>query len=75
MPGINIMENEPFEKAMRRFKKICEKSGIISDMKKHQRFEKPSERKKRKINSAKRKRIKMEKLFTKNYWDFASPPW
>lgn len=62
MPGIMVKEDEPFEKAMRRFKKVCEKSGIVSDMKKHQRFEKPSERKKRKINAAKRKRIKMEKL-------------
>jgi small subunit ribosomal protein S21 len=67
MPGIFIREDEPFEKAMRRFKKICERSGIISDMKKHQRFEKPSERKKRKINSAKRNRIKMEKLLNKKY--------
>lgn len=62
MPGIIIKVDEPFEKAMRRFKKICEKSGIISDMKKHQRFEKPSERKKRKINAAKRKLIKMAKV-------------
>ena len=62
MPGILIKADEPFEKAMRRFKKVCEKSGVISDMKKHQRFEKPSERKKRKINAAKRKRIKMESL-------------
>jgi small subunit ribosomal protein S21 len=67
MPGILIREDEPFEKAMRRFKKICERSGIISDMKKHQRFEKPSERKKRKINASKRNRIKMEKLFSTKY--------
>ena len=62
MPGIIIKENEPFEKALRRFKKLCEKSGIIEDIKKHQHFEKPSELKKRKMNDAKRKRIKMEKF-------------
>jgi small subunit ribosomal protein S21 len=61
MPGVIVREQEPFEKALKRFKKACEKAGIISDMKKHQHFEKPSERKKRKINAAKRKRIKLEK--------------
>jgi small subunit ribosomal protein S21 len=64
MPGIIVKEEEPFEKALKRFKKSCEKSGIISDMKKHQHFEKPSERKKRKIKAAKRKRIKFEKVFS-----------
>ena len=38
-------------------------ADIISDMKKHQHFEKPSERKKRKVNAAKRKRMKLEKMF------------
>ncbi len=63
MPGVIVREQEPFEKALKRFKKACEKAGIISDMKKHQHFEKPSERRKRKINAAKRKRIKLEKTF------------
>ena len=63
MPGVIIRNEEPFEKALKRFKKSCEKAGIISDMKKHQHFEKPSERKKRKLNAAKRKRIKLEKTF------------
>ena len=78
MPGIIIKGDEPFEKAMRRFKKLFEKSGIISDMKKHQHFEKPSERKKRKINAAKRKRIKMEKLWPilwtwqLKYWELSA---
>ena len=60
MPGVLVRDGEPFEKALRRFKKTCEKSGVISDMKKHQRFEKPSERRKRKLNAARRKRIKFE---------------
>ena len=62
MPGVIVKDDEPFEKALKRFKKSCEKAGIISDMKKHQHFEKPSERKKRKLNAAKRKRIKLEKI-------------
>ncbi|OGG52863.1 MAG: 30S ribosomal protein S21 [Candidatus Handelsmanbacteria bacterium RIFCSPLOWO2_12_FULL_64_10] len=60
MPGVIVRDKEPFEKALRRFKKTCEKAGIISEMKKHQHFEKPSERRKRKLNSARRKREKFD---------------
>tara|TARA_B100000315_G_C14302390_1_gene462434 strand:- start:21 stop:218 length:198 start_codon:yes stop_codon:yes gene_type:complete len=60
MPGIIVRDNEPFERALKRFKKACEKAGVISDMKKNQHFEKPSERRKRKIAAAKRKRMKFE---------------
>ena len=59
MPAIRIRENEPFEKALKRFTKACEKAGLMSDYKKHQHFEKPSERKKRKLNAAKRKQRRM----------------
>ena len=55
MPAVIIRDKEPFEKALKRFKKVCEKAGIISDMKKHQHYEKPSERRKRKNNAARRK--------------------
>ncbi len=55
MTGVKVRDDESFEKALRRFNKLCEKSGILSDIKKHQHFEKPSERKKRKLNAAKRK--------------------
>lgn len=54
MPGIIVREKESFEQALRRFRKACEKSGIISDIKKHQHFEKPSE--KRKKNKLKKSR-------------------
>ena len=64
MPGVIVRDEETFEKALKRFKKACEKAGIISEMKKNQHYEKPSERKKRKINASKRKRIKMEKYFS-----------
>ena len=55
MTGVKVRNDESFEKALRRFNKFCEKMGILSDIKKHQHFEKPSERKKRKMNAAKRK--------------------
>jgi len=55
MPGVIVREKEPFEKALKRFKKACEKAGIMSDMKKNQHYEKPSERRKRQQNAARRK--------------------
>jgi small subunit ribosomal protein S21 len=55
MPGIRVKEGESFESALRRFKKKCEKAGVLSDLRKHQHFEKPSERRKRKENAARRK--------------------
>jgi small subunit ribosomal protein S21 len=55
LPGIRVKENESFESALRRFKKKCEKAGILSDLRKHQHFEKPSEKRKRKANAARRK--------------------
>jgi len=55
LTGVRVRDDESFEKALRRFNKFCEKSGILSDIKKHQHFEKPSDRKKRKVNAAKRK--------------------
>jgi small subunit ribosomal protein S21 len=57
MPGIRVKEGESFESALRRFKKKCEKAGILSDLRKHQHFEKPSERRKRKENAARRKAL------------------
>jgi small subunit ribosomal protein S21 len=55
MAGVRVKENESFESALRRFKKKCEKAGILADLRRHQHFEKPSERRKRKLNAAKRK--------------------
>jgi small subunit ribosomal protein S21 len=58
MPRVIVKEDESFESALRRFKKRCEKEGIMADLRKHQHFEKPSERKKRKLLAARRKTLK-----------------
>lgn len=55
MTGVRVRDDESFERALRRFNKFCEKSGILSDYKKHQHFEKPSESRKRKMAAARRK--------------------
>ena len=63
MNGIYVRDGEPFEKALKRFSKTCERAGILSDVKKYRHFEKPSEERKRKMNAARRKRIRDEKRF------------
>ena len=60
MPAVKVRDGENFEKALRRFTKACEKAGLMSDIRKHQHFEKPSERRKRKLNAARRKMRKLQ---------------
>jgi len=55
MTEVVIHDDESFDRALRRFKKKCEKAGILSDLRKHRHYEKPSERRKRKVNAAARK--------------------
>lgn len=62
MPSVKVRDNESFEKALRRFTKACEKAGLMSEIRKHQHFEKPSERRKRKFNAARRKQRRMMML-------------
>ncbi len=60
LPGIILEENENFDFALRKFKKKCEKEGILSELKKRQHYEKPSVQRKKK-EAASRKRL-MKKL-------------
>lgn len=52
MPYITVRENEPFDIALRRFRRACEKSGVLTDMHKHEFYEKPTQVRKRKVASA-----------------------
>ena len=58
MPIVYSRDGEPFEIMLKRFKKKCERASILSDIKKHQAYEKPSEAKKRIKNVAMRKAMK-----------------
>lgn len=58
MPGIKVREGETFEQALRRFKKQCEKAGILSELRKREHYEKPSIKKKKKKAAAAKKRIR-----------------
>ena len=55
MSEVFIHDDENFERALKRFKKKCEKAGILADLRKHRHYEKPSERRKRKVAAARRK--------------------
>ena len=58
MPKVIVREGESFESALRRFKKQCEKTGILSEIKKREHFEKPSVKRKKKILAAKKRALK-----------------
>ena len=58
MPVIKIRDNEPFEVAMKRFKKQCEKAGILSELKRREYYDKPSVRKKKKAAAARKRALK-----------------
>ena len=58
MPGIKISDDEPFEIALRRFKRQCERSGILSEIKKRQFHEKPSIKRKKKSIAARKRSLK-----------------
>ncbi|MCK5075403.1 MAG: 30S ribosomal protein S21 [Calditrichia bacterium] len=59
MIHIKVRDKENFDRALKRFTKACEKSGLMADIKKHQYYEKPSERRKRSENTARRKMRKL----------------
>ena len=58
MPGVRVRENDTFEVALRRFKKQCEKAGILSELRKRQHYEKPSVKRKRKALAAHKRMLK-----------------
>jgi small subunit ribosomal protein S21 len=58
MPEIRIKENESFENALRRFKRQVEKTGILSEVRRREHYEKPSIKRKKKLIAAKKRAIK-----------------
>ena len=52
MPSVKVRENEPFEFALRRFKRTCEKAGVLAETRKREFYEKPTQERKRKAAAA-----------------------
>jgi len=64
MPGVMVKEDESFESALRRFKKVCEKAGVLSELRKREHYDKPSVRRKKKTLVARKKAAKRVRVLT-----------
>ena len=58
MPNVRVKENEPFEIALRRFKRSCEKAGILTELRRREYYEKPTQERKRKKAAAVKRHMK-----------------
>lgn len=58
MPSVKVKENEPFDVALRRFKRSCEKAGILSEIRRREFYEKPTQERKRKQAAAVKRHLK-----------------
>ena len=58
MPNVRVKENEPFEVAMRRFKRSCEKAGVLAEVRRREYYEKPTTERKRKAAAAVKRHMK-----------------
>ncbi len=70
MTTIHLKENEPFEVAMRRFKRTIEKTGLLTELRAREFYEKPTAERKRKLAAAVKrhyKRIRSQQLPKKLY--------
>ena len=71
MPTVKLRENEPFDIALRRFKRSCEKAGILSEVRRREFYEKPTAVRKRKAAAAVKRHLKKlqreSKRFEKSY--------
>lgn len=58
MPLVRVRDGESFDAALRRFKKQCEKAGVLTEVRKREHFEKPSVVRKRKSIAAQKRMAK-----------------
>jgi len=58
MPSVKVKDNEPFDVALRRFKRSCEKAGVLSEVRRREHYEKPTQERKRKLAAAVKRHAK-----------------
>ncbi len=58
MPNVKVKENEPFEYALRRFKRSCEKAGVVAETRRREFYEKPTQERKRKKAAAVKRHLR-----------------
>ncbi len=56
MPAIKVKENETLDNALQRFKRQCAKSGVLAEIKKREHYEKPSVKRKKKSEAARKRK-------------------
>ncbi|HED24162.1 MAG: 30S ribosomal protein S21 [Dethiobacteria bacterium] len=56
MAEVKIGKNETLDKALKRFKKQCARSGVLSEARRREHYEKPSVRRKKKAEAARKRR-------------------
>ena len=59
MPQVKLKENEPFDIAIRRFKRACEKAGVLAEVRRREFYEKPTSVRKRKAAAAVKRHLKI----------------
>ncbi len=57
MAEIKVGKSETLESALRRFKRSCQKSGVLSEVRKREHYEKPSVRRKKKSEAARKRKF------------------
>jgi len=62
MLKIRARTNESVEQMLKRFKKLCEKEGVTKEIKRVTYYEKPSERRRRRIRKAQRREIREQMM-------------
>ena len=55
MAQVHLNDNESLDNALRRFKRECQRAGVLSDARKHEYYDKPSVKRKKKSQAAKRR--------------------
>ena len=58
MAAIKVKENESLDSALRRFKRQCAKSGVLAELRKREHYEKPSVKRKKKSEAARKRKFK-----------------
>ncbi|MFZ3102577.1 MAG: 30S ribosomal protein S21 [Desulfitobacteriaceae bacterium] len=58
MSEIKVGKNESLDSALRRFKRTCQRSGVLSEARKHEHYEKPSVKRKKKSEAARKRKFK-----------------
>jgi len=58
MSEVKVGKNESLDSALRRFKRSCQKSGVLADARRHEHYEKPSVKRKKKSEAARKRRWK-----------------